>query len=167
MAFIASLALLSAAIFAVCCLLLAAFIGSLLYMVVLHHRLKAGGLAREQALLQTPLPSDSDLPHVVVQIPSFNEGPVLRRGVEAAAGLDWPRDRLHRSEERRVGKECRSLCDWSSDVCSSDLSATCRGADSVFQRRTGAAAGRRGSGGARLAARQAAQIGRASCRERV
>src|SRR5215204_6391360 len=28
---------------------------------------------------------------------------------------------LSRSEERRVGKECRSLCDWSSDVCSSDL----------------------------------------------
>src|SRR5438034_432258 len=26
-----------------------------------------------------------------------------------------------RSEERRVGKECRSLWDWSSDVCSSDL----------------------------------------------
>src|SRR5579875_262331 len=24
---------------------------------------------------------------------------------------------LLRSEERRVGKECRSLCDWSSDVC--------------------------------------------------
>src|SRR5476649_982886 len=29
-----------------------------------------------------------------------------------------------RSEERRVGKECRSLCDWSSDVCSSDLEET-------------------------------------------
>src|SRR5882672_11014615 len=28
---------------------------------------------------------------------------------------------VERSEERRVGKECRSLCDWSSDVCSSDL----------------------------------------------
>src|SRR4030095_10330400 len=26
-----------------------------------------------------------------------------------------------RSEERRVGKECRSRCDWSADVCSSDL----------------------------------------------
>src|SRR4030095_16876731 len=26
-----------------------------------------------------------------------------------------------RSEERRVGQECRSRCDWSSDVCSSDL----------------------------------------------
>src|SRR5260221_302920 len=34
-----------------------------------------------------------------------------------------------RSEERRVGKECRSRCDWSSDVCSSDLegSVTLRG----------------------------------------
>src|SRR5882672_3609133 len=31
----------------------------------------------------------------------------------------WPT--AMRSEERRVGKECRSLCDWSSDVCSSDL----------------------------------------------
>src|SRR5579875_1055665 len=30
-----------------------------------------------------------------------------------------------RSEERRVGKECRSLCDWSSDVCSSDLTHRC------------------------------------------
>src|SRR5437016_2575067 len=27
-----------------------------------------------------------------------------------------------RSEERRVGKECRLVSDWSSDVCSSDLS---------------------------------------------
>ena len=39
MAILAALALLFAAIFAVCCLLLAAFVGSLLYMVVLHHRL--------------------------------------------------------------------------------------------------------------------------------
>jgi cellulose synthase/poly-beta-1,6-N-acetylglucosamine synthase-like glycosyltransferase len=95
MAILANLALLFAAIFAVCCLLLAAFVGSLLYMVVLHHRLKKKGLRREQTLLATPLPPDSQLPHVVVQIPSFNEGPVLRRGVEAAARLDWPRDKLH------------------------------------------------------------------------
>ena len=95
MVLLANLALLFAAIFAVCCLLLAAFVGSLLYMVVLHHRLKKKGLRREQTLLATPLPPDSQLPHVVVQIPSFNEGPVLRRGVEAAARLDWPRDKLH------------------------------------------------------------------------
>lgn len=91
----AVLATLFAAIFAVCCVLLAAFVGSLLYMVILHHRLKARGLRREEELLATPLPADADLPHVVVQIPSFNEGRVLRRGIEAAANLDWPRDKLH------------------------------------------------------------------------
>src|ERR1700704_1067939 len=95
MVLIAILALLCASLFAACCLLLAASIGSLLYMVVLHHRLKPHGLAHERGLLATPLPADSELPHVVVQIPSFNEGPVLRRGVEAAARLDWPRDKLH------------------------------------------------------------------------
>jgi cellulose synthase/poly-beta-1,6-N-acetylglucosamine synthase-like glycosyltransferase len=95
MALLATLAVVLAAVFAVCCVLLAAFVGSLLYMVVLHHRLKARGLGRERALLATPLPADAALPHVVVQIPSFNEGAVLRRGVEAAARLDWPRDKLH------------------------------------------------------------------------
>src|SRR5947207_329856 len=30
-------------------------------------------------------------------------------------------ERAKRSEERRVGEGGRSLCDWSSDVCSSDL----------------------------------------------
>lgn len=84
-----------AGVFGACCVLLAAFIGSLLYMVLLHHRLKPAGLARERALLATRLPPDDQLPHVVVQIPSFNEGPVVRRGVEAAARLDWPRDKLH------------------------------------------------------------------------
>src|SRR5438132_779789 len=38
---------------------------------------------------------------------------------------------LKRSEERRVGKECRSLCDWSSDVCSSDLSFITEGASEL------------------------------------
>jgi cellulose synthase/poly-beta-1,6-N-acetylglucosamine synthase-like glycosyltransferase len=95
MAIVATLALLLAAIFAVCCVLLAAFVGSLLYMVILHHRLKEQGLRREEELLATPLPHDADLPHVVVQIPSFNEGGVLRRGIEAAAALNWPRDKLH------------------------------------------------------------------------
>jgi len=92
---VTAIASILAVVFGVCCVLLAAFIGSLLYMVVLHHRLKPAGLAREAALLTTPLPPDAELPHVVVQIPSFNEGPVLRRGVEAAAKLDWPHDKLH------------------------------------------------------------------------
>ena len=85
---IASAACLLAVVFGACCVLLAAFIGSLLYMVLLHHRLKPQGLARERALLATPLPPDAELPHVVVQIPSFNEGPVVRRGVEAAEAVE-------------------------------------------------------------------------------
>src|SRR5437588_197560 len=38
-------------------------------------------------------------------------------------GKRWGRmgENWTRSEERRGGKEWRSLCDWSSDVCSSDL----------------------------------------------
>src|SRR5262252_2258665 len=42
------------------------------------------------------------------------------RSTSAPATPGW-RTGGTRSEERRVGKECRSLCDWSSDVCSSDL----------------------------------------------
>src|SRR5438034_573867 len=41
-----------------------------------------------------------------------------------------------RSEERRVGKETRSLCDWSSDVCSSDLGCFGTGADVLPVRTT-------------------------------
>ena len=44
MAILATVALLLAAVFALCCVLLAAFVGSLLYMVILHHRLKERGL---------------------------------------------------------------------------------------------------------------------------
>src|SRR5215204_1345100 len=72
-----------------------------------------------------------------------------------------------RSEERRVGKECRSRCDWSSDVCSSDL-------NDQRHRRVNAGRNRR-VGGDRAVADDddltveiwKKEIGRASCRERV
>ena len=38
--------------------------------------------------------SDSDLPHVLVQLPVCNEGYLALRVAAAACGLDWPRDRL-------------------------------------------------------------------------
>src|SRR5947209_7147594 len=38
-----------------------------------------------------------------------------------AVSYDSRRSNGARSEERRVGKECRYWRDWSSDVCSSDL----------------------------------------------
>src|SRR5476649_1225161 len=74
---------------------------------------------------------------------------------------------LGRSEERRVGKECRSRCDWSSDVCSSDLLHVAQGGAGRVARvgcdrpRTfSSCLDRRGLWHAR-------KIGRASCRERV
>jgi cellulose synthase/poly-beta-1,6-N-acetylglucosamine synthase-like glycosyltransferase len=59
----------------------------------LHHR--ASGRARERALLGEPLPTDDGLPDVLVQLPIFNEISVAQRVIEAAAALDWPRDKLH------------------------------------------------------------------------
>src|SRR5918998_1331774 len=72
-----------------------------------------------------------------------------------------------RSEERRVGKECRSLCDWSSDVCSSDLvehvAVLQEGTDGVGRLRED-----RDRYYERDAVPEAVlEIGRASCRERV
>jgi cellulose synthase/poly-beta-1,6-N-acetylglucosamine synthase-like glycosyltransferase len=37
---------------------------------------------------------DSELPHVLVQLPVCNEGPLALRVAAAACALDWPRDRL-------------------------------------------------------------------------
>src|SRR5476649_2748854 len=77
--------------------------------------------------------------HTVIYTLSLHDAlPIYERLTDhlAAPPADQPRERLwqvrarevvlatgslERSEERRVGKECRSLCDWSSDVCSSDL----------------------------------------------
>src|SRR5215211_5503165 len=72
-----------------------------------------------------------------------------------------------RSEERRVGKECRSLCDWSSDVCSSDL-MPCREQYSDGVARAGCTRPRDALVTRRaLLRRRFSEIGRASCRERV
>src|SRR5882672_5752723 len=72
-----------------------------------------------------------------------------------------------RSEERRVGKECRSRCDWSSDVCSSDLDALeeGRGKDGgtwMFSYPPWISVSR-----VMPMLLQFSKIGRASCRERV
>src|ERR1044072_6064007 len=72
-----------------------------------------------------------------------------------------------RSEERRVGKECRYQCDWSSDVSSSDLSVdldVVRVAPVLEPRSDADIVGRPVA--ARVAG-AADEIGRASCRERV
>src|SRR5689334_12587703 len=58
----------------------------------LFHRRRA--LARERLLLAQPLPPPAQLPRVVIQLPVYNERNVIDRLIEAAAGIDWPHDRL-------------------------------------------------------------------------
>lgn len=41
-----------------------------------------------------PLSSDDDIPHVLVQLPVFNEASVVAGLLDSVAALDWPRDRL-------------------------------------------------------------------------
>jgi len=67
----------------------------LIWLCASHVRLRATALQQERALLSSPLPPDSQLPHVLVQIPSFNEGGLVRRIAEAIGDLDWPHDKLH------------------------------------------------------------------------
>src|ERR1051325_9835021 len=66
-----------------------------LYLVALHLVLRRDGVAREAALLARPQPDGGALPHVVVQITVCNEGGVVTRAIQAAAQLDWPREKLH------------------------------------------------------------------------
>jgi cellulose synthase/poly-beta-1,6-N-acetylglucosamine synthase-like glycosyltransferase len=68
---------------------------ALLAQLFSYLALRRFGLALEQKRLATPLPSESELPDVVVQIPSFNEGPIVERGIANAMKLDWPKEKLH------------------------------------------------------------------------
>src|SRR5215204_3679638 len=72
-----------------------------------------------------------------------------------------------RSEERRVGKECRSLCDWSSDVCSSDLETVTRPRHAAYFVAFAEQAALVIQGPDQRRWRRRLEIGRASCRERV
>jgi cellulose synthase/poly-beta-1,6-N-acetylglucosamine synthase-like glycosyltransferase len=62
--------------------------------VLLHLYHRRTGLERERIALTRPLPTDDKLPAVLVQIPTFNEGPLVQRVLDAVVALDWPRDRL-------------------------------------------------------------------------
>ncbi len=52
-------------------------------------------LTRSVPYLRRPQLPDEALPHVLVQLPVRNEGPLAVRVAAAAARLDWPADKLH------------------------------------------------------------------------
>ncbi len=62
--------------------------------LLLHLRLRRAGLRQEREMLALPLPPDDALPAVLVQIPTYNEGALVQRVIEAVAAFDWPRNRL-------------------------------------------------------------------------
>ncbi len=64
-----------------------------LLALFLRHRKAAAAQAAHEAA--TALPPDGELPHVLVQLPVFNERDVVVRVLEAVSRLDWPKDRLH------------------------------------------------------------------------
>jgi len=77
------------------CFVALIFLAAQIYLIALHLKLRKEGLALEHERLTRPLPPDSDLPHVVVQIPVFNEGAIVERAILTTAQLDWPKDKLH------------------------------------------------------------------------
>ncbi len=78
------------------CLTVHCLLGASIFGIVIQYmRLRRGALAAEARLLALPLPADNALPHVLVQLPTFNEGTLIARVARAVKGLDWPRDRLH------------------------------------------------------------------------
>jgi cellulose synthase/poly-beta-1,6-N-acetylglucosamine synthase-like glycosyltransferase len=64
-----------------------------LLALFLRNRRAAGRQAAAEEA--TPLPPEAELPHVLVQLPVFNERDVVGRLLESIAKLEWPRDRLH------------------------------------------------------------------------
>jgi cellulose synthase/poly-beta-1,6-N-acetylglucosamine synthase-like glycosyltransferase len=80
--------------FAIACGVQLILAGCFFYLLWLYGRLKSAGLAQEAERLASADP-DSGLAHVVVQIPTFNEGAIVRRIARAVAALDWPRSHLH------------------------------------------------------------------------
>jgi cellulose synthase/poly-beta-1,6-N-acetylglucosamine synthase-like glycosyltransferase len=64
------------------------------WLMFQHVRRRKAALAEEERILSSPLPPDAGLPRVLVQIPAFNEGGLIRRVSAAVGNLDWPRDKL-------------------------------------------------------------------------
>jgi cellulose synthase/poly-beta-1,6-N-acetylglucosamine synthase-like glycosyltransferase len=77
------------------CAVLFGFMAATFYLLWLHRTRRVRGMADEAAALAAPLPADETLPDIVVQIPIFNEGVMVRRAARAAAALEWPRAKLH------------------------------------------------------------------------
>ncbi len=76
-------------------LLLAIYGAHSLWLLARYLRFRRVARALELEEAARPLPPDDELPHMLVQLPVFNERDVVTRLVEAVGLLSWPADRLH------------------------------------------------------------------------
>ncbi|MGH6801560.1 MAG: glycosyltransferase, partial [Methylocella sp.] len=67
--------------------------GSFLILIGINIFERATGRLLGQPL-SVPVISDAGLPHVLVQIPVFNEPAMVEDSLRSAAALDWPREKL-------------------------------------------------------------------------
>ncbi len=93
MSVLSFLSLIAAVIYAVAVGALAIYALHSLWLLGRFLRHRRSAAAAEAAELATPL--TDELPHMLVQLPVFNERDVVDRLVESVGRLDWPRDRLH------------------------------------------------------------------------
>jgi cellulose synthase/poly-beta-1,6-N-acetylglucosamine synthase-like glycosyltransferase len=77
------------------CVIMVVAVMTFLHQLTSYLTRRDAGMALERRRLAQPLPPDEALPHVVLQIPSFNEGAIVERSIANAARLDWPKDKLH------------------------------------------------------------------------
>jgi len=78
------------------CLTIHCLLGTAVFWIVIQHlRYRRRGLENETRILAFALPPDEVLPHVLVQLPTFNEGKLICRVAESVGKLEWPRNRLH------------------------------------------------------------------------
>jgi cellulose synthase/poly-beta-1,6-N-acetylglucosamine synthase-like glycosyltransferase len=68
--------------------------GSFLILIGINIAEQVMGRRLGKPLLKTPL-SEACLPHVLVQIPVYNEPEMVADCLRSAAALDWPREKLH------------------------------------------------------------------------
>ncbi|HKH81464.1 MAG TPA: glycosyltransferase [Methylovirgula sp.] len=72
-----------------------AFVGGSFLLLIAINVLELIGGARWRVPLAPAKIEDRDLPHVLVQIPVFNEPEMVADALNTAAHLDWPKDKLH------------------------------------------------------------------------
>ena len=103
-------------------LILAAYFGTLAILAVASaHRLRLAlrALSAGQGPAQRAPRAPDPWPRVVVQLPLYNERFVAERVIAAAAGLDYPRDRLEiqvldDSTDETVAIAARAVAQWAS-----------------------------------------------------